>query len=218
MYLLDFDVAMVALMKSCGGQYYRYSDDILLLIPGKQDDVEMRLKAVQSTLNECGEKLLISEKKSAVHRFENILVNDKASRVCTLIYGNQGKNGLEYLGFRFDGERVYIRDSTRAGLNRKIVASARKLARLHVRANPQKSLAQLLESFKYSYLLTKFGRIEDFESNTKGYRGWTFWTYALRASAVFGEKGNPIFRQLSSYKRFVRQKVKDAIADSVMLP
>jgi hypothetical protein len=212
MYLLDFDVAMASSMASCGGKYYRYSDDILLIVPDIHDDEIARLDAVQSTLNYCGEKLLISVSKSTVHRFDNVTSGSEMTQTCTLVHGTQGKNGLEYLGFRFDGKRVYIRDSTRAGLNRKIVAASRKLARLHVKANPQKSISELENSFNYNYVMLKFGRVDDFAENTQGYRGWTFWTYALRAESVFGTKGKPILRQLSSYKVFVRRKVQEAIA------
>lgn len=217
MYLLDFDAKMVAALASCGGYYFRYSDDILMLVPGAQDDIDLRLKLVQDTLNSCGDELIISSKKSAVHKFERLEGSDHAS-ICTLVYGSQGKNGLEYLGFRFDGKHVFIRDSTRAGLNRKIVAAANKLARIHVDSNPKMSVSQLEDSFNYNRVITKFGRVDNFESNTKGYRGWTFWTYAVRANATFGPKGKPILRQMRNYKLFVRRKCKAALLRFASLP
>ena len=212
MYLIDFDTKMTAALANCSGHYYRYSDDVLILVPGNQDDIKLRLKMIQDTLNSCGDKLVFSAKKSAVHRFTQCQTGSDTTQSCTLVYGNQGKNGLEYLGFRFDGKSVYIRDSTRAGLNRKIVAAAKKLARIHARANPQKTLSELESSFNFDRLIKKFGRVDEFESNTKGYRGWTFWTYAVRANEVFGSKGRPILRQLRGYKSFVRHKAKEALA------
>lgn len=212
MYLMDFDAKMVAYMAVCKGFYFRYSDDILLIVPGSQDDIAARIKTVQDTLNSCGDKLEISTKKSAVHRFNVSSVDGLTTRTCTLVYGTQGKNGLEYLGFRFDGERVYIRDSTRAGLNRKIVAAARKLARIHANINPSMAIAELEQSFNHNFVITKFGRVDDFESNARGYRGWTFWTYAIRAHETFGAKGKPIIRQLRSHKMFIRRKANEALA------
>jgi hypothetical protein len=205
-------------LASCSGHYYRYSDHILILIPGNQDDIELRFKMIQDTLNSCGDKLVFSAKKSAVHRFTQHKIGIDISQNCTLVHGNQGKNGLEYLGFHYNGKYVYIRDSTRAGLNRKIVAAAKKLARIHAKANQEKTLSELESSFNFDRVITKFGRVDDFESNTKGYRGWTFWTYAVRANEVFGSKGRPILRQLRAYKSFVRHKSKEALARYAGLP
>lgn len=211
MYLIDFDIAIAQLMTSCGGVYYRYSDDILLIIPGECEDVENRLATVQAILSACGDNLALSQKKSTVHRFSRIAPGC-CQLQCSLVHGKQGKNGLEYLGFRFDGQRVYVRDSTLAGLNRKITVAARRLARQHVLKNPSMTQSQLIDSFKFSLLLTKFGRVKEFENNEKGYLGWTFWTYARRSSAVFGPKGRPILKQLSCYRKYARNKVISAIS------
>jgi hypothetical protein len=212
MYLLDFDAKVASELAKCGGLYYRYSDDILIIVPSKGEDLNIRLDSIQGIMTGCGEKLIVQDQKSAVYRFQKD-PKDKEFQIFKLVHGKQGKNGLEYLGFRFDGSRVYIRDSTRAGLNRKIVLSARKLARIHAKRNPTLTNKELKATFNHNRVLTKFGRVDDFESNEKGYRSWTFWTYAVRAHSVFGHKGSPILRQLSGYKSFVRRKVEEAIDD-----
>lgn len=211
LYLLDFDIAMNNMVKTCGGKYYRYSDDILILIPGSQDDIHARLNLIQDLLSGCGKNLQIKAEKSSVFRFTKKSVDD-APQVCELLHGTQGKNGLEYLGFRFDGRNVYIRDSTLAGLNRKIVASAKKLARIHAELNPTLSVSDLKKSFKYNRVIEKFGRIDDFDIKQITYKDWTFWTYAIRASKAFGPKGKPVLRQLRAYKRFVRHRCDEALA------
>ncbi len=208
-YLLEFDAAVVATLTKCGGRYFRYSDDILIIVPGHTDDIPARLQGIRQALSKGGQNLLIQDKKSAVHRFDKA-ADGKVS--CSLVYGSQGKNGLEYLGFRFDGARVYVRDSTRAGLNRKIVASSKRLALFYINTHPGLTLTQLQSSFNYNRVVMKFGRVMDFASNDNGYRRWTFWTYAVRARATFGKKGEPIMRQLNDYKSFVRRKVDEAFA------
>jgi hypothetical protein len=152
LYLVDFDTAMVAEMNKLGGNYYRYSDDILLIVPGHSDDVSARLQAVDAALQASGKRLIIQAKKSTVHKFTKT-ANGLA---CDLLQGLAGKNGLEYLGFRFDGLRVFIRDSTRSRLQRKMTfavrASVIKLCKMY----PGKGRSELKKLFDDSFVLSQF--------------------------------------------------------------
>jgi Reverse transcriptase (RNA-dependent DNA polymerase) len=57
--------------------------------------------------------------------------------------GRSGLNGLEYLGFRFDGKKVFLRDSTFSNLRRKIKIRTRIEARKFVAERPTLDIAQL---------------------------------------------------------------------------
>jgi len=212
LYLLEFDAKIAKQIQSVGGSYYRYSDDILIIVPDVSEDHNARILQVQKLLNDCGEKLMIQPQKTCVFRFSKADASLATKQLCTLIDGAAGKNGLEYLGFRFDGARVYLRDSTLSNLNRKMVSSARRLARRHCGHNPGASIASLEATFNYNLLLRQFGRVQDFESKFLEYKNWTFWTYAKRAASVFGNCGNPILHQLKRYKQFARRKADEALS------
>ncbi len=218
LYLFEFDAKIAKQIKAIGGSYYRYSDDILMIIPVESEDHIARIAEVQKLLNDCGEKLIIQSQKSCVFRFTNVEASPATRKSYTLIHSTPGthstpgKNGLEYLGFRYDGARVYLRDSTLSNLNRKVVASARRLARLHCNKYPGASLASLRATFNYDLLISQFGRVQDFESKFLDYKSWTFWTYARRAASIFDSGGCPILHQLKRYKQFARRKADEALA------
>ena len=95
-------------MEALGGTYFRYSDDILLICPGGEDVGKSLAAEMRETIKKFGSKLLIKEKKSSVFVF----TSSSLVQTSALVQGTQGKNGLEYLGFKFDGKKVFIRDST----------------------------------------------------------------------------------------------------------
>ena len=180
LYLLDFDRIVAGWVKEIGGDYYRYSDDILLVLPGDKS-VGLALHAkVQSLIKTFGSKLEIEKSKSSVFEFKT----SGDHQVCEMVKGTQGKKRTEYLGFRFDGRHAYIRDSTLSNLYRKVTRSARREANVLVRRYSDKSASDLRAMFDYDRLIKRFGRVEDFGEIQEDYRNWTFWTYARRAAAV----------------------------------
>jgi hypothetical protein len=52
-------------------------------------------------------------------------------------------------------------------------------------------------------VVQRFGRVVDFGEHSDDYRTWTFWTYARRASVIFGSRGAPILRQLRHLREAV---------------
>ncbi|MEM1005463.1 MAG: hypothetical protein AAGK26_08780, partial [Pseudomonadota bacterium] len=107
------------------------------------------------------------------------------------VRGPQGKNGFEYLGFRFDGRRVYVRDSTISRLYRKVALSAKGVARGFANAHPKLNVSEILATFNYSDFSQHFSRVHPDELSPDGYGTWTFYSYPKRASETFGERGAP---------------------------
>lgn len=206
-YLLDFDLAVSDYVRSRGGTYWRYSDDIVLILPENEAGGYEAKNYVTGLIAEFGAELQIKESKTSIVRFCEA---DGASLNFELVSGSQGRNGLEYLGFRFDGKKVYLRDSTLSNFYRKITRRARKQAQKHVTRYSGKSAEWLLENFNFQQFEKKFGRVRDFESlSTK--KGWTFWTYAKRASERFGKRGESIYKQVSGYRHYIRKAVATEI-------
>ncbi|MDI1344648.1 MAG: hypothetical protein PSV22_11175 [Pseudolabrys sp.] len=164
-------------------------------------------------LGKFGSKLLIKEEKSSVFAFKKGLEGQDFE----LVHGIQGRNGLEYLGFRYNGQHVYIRDSTLSNLYRKITRAARYSANSLARRYPNKDTLQIQSAFDYDRLIERFGRVIDFGELSSEYRTWTFWTYARRSAKIFGPKGTPILNQLKNYRANIRRKADREIERAVML-
>lgn len=200
LYLLDFDKIVAEQIKKLGGVYFRYSDDILLVVPGGENEAREVMDDVRQLISAYGKKLQIKDKKASIVIYEK----NGGDLVFKHIHGVQGRNGFEYLGFRFDGKCAFLRDSTLSNLQRKIVRAARRHSNILSRRFPNKTFSQLQSLFDYEGLIKKFGRVEGFYELHDDVRKWTFWTYVRRASRVLGPLGKPIHRQLRRHRERIR--------------
>lgn len=200
-YLLNFDMEINNFTLGRGGIYRRYCDDIFIAIPGTKDTSQEISLFVKSCINQQGEKLEIKDAKTSAVRFTS---NGENRFTCI---SGKGKNGLEYLGFRFDGRKVYLKDSTLSRFHRKIIYSARHEVRALVNRFPGKDISYVYSRFDFSAFLQRFGRVDDFDEQL-AYRRWTFWTYCRRAATVFGTKGLPILKQVKNYRANIRKRVQ----------
>jgi hypothetical protein len=212
LYLLDFDAEVSRLMSDLGGYYYRYSDDILLIVPGDESLGAKIEEDARNLIPKYGNKLFIKESKSSV-----VFYRREGERQCfKLVKGSQGVNGLEYLGFRYDGNKIYIRNSTIQNLYRKVTYAARREAMGLARRYPNKSAEELRALCNYESFTARFGRIEAFNEKQADYRTWTFWTYAKRAASVMGTLGSPIGRQLRKHREIIRAKLDEEFGRAVL--
>ncbi|HAZ3666390.1 TPA: hypothetical protein J1069_004408, partial [Escherichia coli] len=97
-YMLDFDIEMRDYAQELGGHYYRYCDDMLFIVPTKYNktlagDVAQRIKNLKVELN---------TKKTEIRDF---IYKDS-----TLV----ANMPLQYLGFIFDGNNIFLRSSSLA--------------------------------------------------------------------------------------------------------
>lgn len=195
MYLMQFDKIIKDIASKRDGKAFRYSDDILLIIKAKDDADALAVEEeVRSSITKFGDQLQIKESKSSIHRF--FLSGEKQKFVRLKGSGN---NGLEYLGFRFDGSKIYLRDSTLSNLKRKMTFAGRIRAQKHRKRFSDRSPDQLVDTFNFDHFFQSFMRVEEFDTNSS-VRNWTFWTYARRAVQAFGERGKPIEKQLKFLK------------------
>ena len=213
LYLVDFDTKMNTAARAAGGHYYRYSDDILIIVPGNAETGKQWMTIARNEIAEHGQKLIIKEDKASICVFRKTTNSQTFER----IHGSQCADGLEYLGFRFDGRRVYLRNSTISGLYRKVARAARRDANALARRYPNKNAEELLKLFDYDRLISRFGRVESFGENADDYRSWTFWTYAKRAADVFETNGNSILKQLTKSKFHIRWRAQQEVLRAVVL-
>lgn len=212
LYLLDFDLEISARANALGGCYYRYSDDILILLPCAPAQAIKFEADVRALITKFGSKLQIKEEKSSIVSYSPAGAYQK----CELIVGDKScTQGIEYLGFRFSGHKAYIRNRTLQGLYRKMTRAARREANAIARRYPNKDAATLRKLFNREAFIKRFSKVEGFRERRDDYRSWTFWTYASRAEKVFGPMGAPITKQLRKIRSIANHKIDKEIERAV---
>ena len=212
-YLLEFDQHMYQYVVKFGGYYLRYSDDILLLLPGGRKEVEPAVRFASDQIRKYGRQLRIKESKTCVVQFKR-KDNKLTYRQIKQHSDEREKNGFEYLGFRYDGQRVYVRDSTISGFYRKVSAAARVEGVKHALESESIDIDGLIKTFNYSQFSQRFSRVKR-DSLTSDYKSWTFYSYLKRAAKIFGPKGDRILRQARGFKKFMHQRIEQAIARAI---
>lgn len=210
LYLIDFDVEMNKLAVELGGSYLRYSDDILLVLPVPSNEAKKIMESLQDRIKKYGDQLIIKPSKSFLVRY----TKQGDRQVAENIDLKRKTNGLEYLGFRYDGKDVHLRAATLSNLYRKISRSARRQAVATVKRYPNKKQDELFALFNFEEFVKKFGRVESFE-NAASKKNWTFWTYVKRSCKEFDPMGSKIGKQASRIRKNSKHKVRDAITSAL---
>jgi len=95
-YMLNFDIEMNEYVSSLGGEYFRYCDDMLFIVPAHEKnnvagEAEKRLIKLKVSLN---------VKKTEIREFKATPIKIESDKP------------LQYLGFVFDGENIFLRSSS----------------------------------------------------------------------------------------------------------
>lgn len=208
LYLIDFDKSLNEYCKSRNGYYFRYSDDILIILPGGETEALDVCAFAKAEITKNGPKLQIKDKKTSAIEY---ISNSDGSQSFKLVSGNIGRNGLEYLGFRYDGREVWVRDATISKLYRKVSGSLHAECAALIRRYPKKDIPFLLSKFNFPEFFQRYGRVKEFDPHAE-FDTWTFWTYARRASRRFRRVGRPIPMQLRRFKKIVKTRVAKELA------
>lgn len=212
-YLLEFDSIMAAYARKRGGRYMRYSDDILLILPGGRDIADAATAFAVNEMRRHGPELQIKEEKTCIALFQQ--AGDRLAFEHISQHPDEpNKNGFEYLGFRYDGRRVYVRDATISGFYRKVAIAAQSEAARIVEKNPDRSADELCSAFDFSLFSQRFSRVKR-QNLTDDYRSWTFYSYLKRSAQTFEAKGERILGQARGFNEFMRGRVSEAIASRV---
>lgn len=185
-YMLDFDRALMAEIDDIGGKYYRYCDDMLIIVDHNfENDVE---KHVVELIKKY--KLEVNAAKTETTTFIK-----SASGLLT----TKQKKPMQYLGFTFDGERKLIRSAGFARFSNKMkrgVSLAKQTARKHNKIRQRKGRAPQ-EIYRRS-LYERYSHL--------GERN--FLTYGLRAAEIM--KSDSIRKQLKPWWSRLQAEVRDA--------
>lgn len=137
-YLIDFDRAMNEIVNKAGGIYRRYSDDIIIVCPVKEAE-----KLENATMGK-----ILSDKDSNNNSY--LIINkNKTSKIFFLKDNGkltswkiekdpatnaivQKRKSLQYLGFEFDGQKVFLRAGSVAKFYHKLKYRLRKIKEHHL--------------------------------------------------------------------------------------
>ena len=222
MYLLDFDIFMKKYAEERNGYYFRYSDDILLVLPGDGRMAYGAEKVISRVIKKSGERLEIKPSKTEIICYTGRSNSKRRCYSLVKIEKNAPRKqcsineGLSYLGFRYDGSNAFIRNSTLSNLRRKVIKACVNAAYVHVRGHKEKDLKWLLERSPFNAVKTEFMNVEDFEGAVRealeldgtAFKVMTFWSYIRRAKKVFGKKAKKFFPQLKGIDALIKEKLE----------
>ena len=182
-YMLDFDLEMKKYADIHGGYYFRYCDDMLFIMPKRLK--ENVAGFAEKHINKL--KVHINPQKTEIRQFNKV--------------GNilEADSPLQYLGFIFDGENIYLRSSSLARYSEKMrrgVSLAKQTMRKYnnIRAMKGADEKDLYKKKLYSRYTHLGGR--------------NFITYGLRAANKMNS--NTIKKQLKPlWRRFHEEIEKD---------
>jgi hypothetical protein len=210
-YLIDFDQKLSRWVKKKGGYAFRYSDDIIVILPRTNgQDFNLARVYLQQAISLHGNELKIQNEKVAVGRF--ISVGEK--QVYTHIYGNSSQNGLEYLGFEYDGFRVKIKNSTLSNAWRKLKKRCYGWARRYVRRYRAKGDIWLIANAPLKFeteRIIKIGSVKE-----KDFKKWTFNRYVKRCEIAFKKYDVVFANQTKKYRKTALRVVMNKAFDKAI--
>jgi hypothetical protein len=69
LYLIEFDRKVLSWVRAVGGSYFRYSDDIPIIVPGGEAEGRKLMDNARALIKEFGSQLEIKQEKSAIFIF-----------------------------------------------------------------------------------------------------------------------------------------------------
>jgi hypothetical protein len=204
-YLIDFDEEVNSWVSARGGMYRRYSDDIVVVLPQGAYHLEAK-EFLQASIKKYGRQLRIQDRKVCVVKF------DRAADGLTFAHvaGEASRNGLEYLGFEYDGQSVRIKNSTLSNAWRKIKRRAYGYASRFVKRYRDKGHVWIVNNYPYRKLETVMLRDVTYNQDV-GFDTWTFIKYIRRSSRSFIGFNPSFSRQTKRCRRYAKLIISEAL-------
>ena len=227
LYLRKIDILLRDYALKKGGFYFRYSDDLMLIFPGDGRAARNAETYVKRSLSEYDKGLKVNRKKTEIAVFKDgvasyTLHNVKGSKRRVR---NNSTPGASYLGFKFDGKYVYLRNSTVTNLRRKVNFRSRKHARTYFKRYSEKPTEWLLTNYDDADLKAKFLQMrrdkpkpqasdEDEDSQDDIERN--FYSYLKRAEGAFPKFETRFRKQVAWVKPYSIECAYDRLNNLIM--
>ena len=217
LYMFDFDILIHNELKKINGIYRRYSDDMIIVcdLKYKHQIIDLFEKEIKKICN-----LEIKQSKTQVFHF----IKENNSLVCYQVFENflNGNKNLEYLGFQFNGEHIYLKNSSISKYYRKMKRSVRRSKFYTIHTKDKKNQGRLFINQlqkRYTYLgaerRAKRIRIKNRPGKDKfikiknTYNYGNFLTYARKSEYTIED--NRIKKQLKNHWKLFNKEIKKEI-------
>ena len=204
--MVNFDRQLFAFMKSIGGYYRRYSDDIIISCDaGKSEDVMSMLKRLISEV-----ELEIAEEKTNFFSVKNevgkIIITDKKTL---------NTSAIEYLGLSFDGSVIRLKNKSISKYYHKMKRTINTKTHFAINKTDKSGgvlfAQQLLRKFtpigsKHHPILRRSKTDKSVFNNTGLKSFGNFWTYVEKASKICHSP--EIKHQLNNNRRILQKRIK----------
>ncbi len=207
-YMWRFDRAIFDYLKSIGGYYRRYSDDIIIVCEGsKRDEVLLVLKDLIAT-----EKLTIADEKTTVFS-----IKAEEERLKVIDEKTDQKSVIEYLGLSFDGEVIRLKNKSLSKYYHKMKRTINAKTHYAIKKTDKTGgvlfVRQLLRKFtpigSKRHLIFRRCRFDKSQFCNTGVKSFgNFWTYAKKASKICNSPA--ISKQLRRNKPILRARILKA--------
>lgn len=210
-YMIDFDLKVFRWVRKRGGKAYRYCDDIIIILPRKNgQSYEIASNYLKTLVKRDFKELKIKSEKVAIGRF----IPASHKLIYTHLSGPASVNGLEYLGFQFDGNVVQLRNSTMSNAWRKLKKRSHGWAKRWVRQYKLKGHAWLIENAQIDRKVTETLK-RSRSSKIENFSDLTFRSYVERCDDVFFEYETKFKSQLRRYKRLCKKQFETALSKAI---
>ena len=202
-YMIDFDTIMTMFAKESNGLYMRYSDDLVLICPTRQNLINGK-QLIEDLCGNTIPNLAMHSDKTHYYR-----VQDNEILLSTENLEDNKKSQISYLGFSFDGTQVKLRQQTIGRYYRKTYRTVKKL---YGRKYPPSKKRVNALYIRYS----SWGRNANSNAKVRKQVGinnqhGNFLTYVERAQKAFPD--DPISLDTKHHKRKIRQKAQAVRAE-----
>lgn len=210
-YLIDFDQKLARWVRKKGGKAFRYCDDIIVILPQKSDQsFDIAKNYLMGAITQHGPKLEIQNKKVAVGRFLRTSTNQQ---IYTHLFGKASYNGLEYLGFEFNGLRVKIKDATLSNAWRKLKKRSYGWARRYVRRYHEKGDAWLRQNAPLAAQSADIIKVVSVRE--RDFKKWTFNRYVKRSKAAFSDYDVTFESQTKRYRKLALEVMEQSFEKAI---
>jgi hypothetical protein len=223
MYLLDFDMAILELVKEKGCYYRRYSDDIVIVCD--EEYIPEITEFVNLEMKKCHVK--ISEEKTETFFFQKRTLSEKEEIFSSKLINNVfvENRPFSYLGFEFYGEKTLIKSANLSKFYRRMIYAVKAKSKIaHKVALRDSTKPILFKKQLYSIYrnidldkVTSTRRFKRFipqetgefrlttREKTKPLKG-NYFSYAQRAAEIMNESA--ILKQIAGEKRVFNQAIQ----------
>lgn len=212
-YLIDFDVRLARWARKMNGLVFRYSDDIIVILPREANQpFDCAFKYLEKSIQNFGDKVKIKPSKTAIGRFLKI----PSGQIYTHLVGDSCHNGIEYLGFQYNGKSIQLRNTTLSNAWRKLHKRTHGWAKKWVKHYRLKGDDWLLNNAPLTEKTTETLRTMTYpQSQSSEMDDWTFISYVERCKKAFISYDTKFDAQTKRYKKKTRQLFRDALIESI---